>query len=491
MSEEALKFASEEARIEAMNALDETPESLAQLERIKNAVIEAPIDGEESSSSQTTAEPEVTATQTAEEQQKQTQAELAAPPDGGQLAFSIEELQKAGFTYNTFADVIKGLTEKEELIQRQTKFIKEKMDSGQSDAQKRVVELEAAIAQMRQTPAQVQPPLSQGAQTQVDIANTQKLLSDINTGLAELDRIEQESNDAVFDVKYQAEQKRLLKLQAQASSELVTLLSQAQNEAQAVKQSTDAYLSDQKRAAEEERRRKAIEAECADIQSAITDPEFKAEFNLSKPFSQVEFEYQKWKSDVANAYLKRPPQNQQEIAMALSQLQIKNPDLINTCQIMGVAAAPTADMENYLKVCGYLDYQNGWRRDSYGNFVQVKRYDSITGKDVPVVLPDLKTAIRQKRHEEGFYTKEKDLAYQQGAQDFAAAQTKRDPAVTELNSPSTIGQSGSYDANWAMRYLADVDEEEIVNELKNGITTKLDEFNKARGILGISPMVIG
>jgi hypothetical protein len=492
MSDETLKFANEEARIEAMNALDETPDSLVQLERIKNAAIEAPVQGTEDRQQGTEinvalpAEPQPPATQTAPEQQ--TQSEPTAPASIGQLAFSFEDLQKAGFTYTTPADVIKGLQEKEELIQRQKKFIKEKMDTGQGDAQKRISELEAAIAQMQQTSAPAQPLVSQGTQPQIDVAKTQKLLSDINTIQTELDRIKEEDPDKVFDDAYQSKQWELSKLQTQLLSDQQALLLQTQTEALNTRQSTDAYLSDQKRGAEEERRRKAIEAEYADIQSAICDPEFKAEFNLSKPFSQIEAEYQKWKFDVANAYLKRPPQNQQEISMALSQLQIRNSDLINTCQVMGIAAAPTTDMENYLKVCEYLDYQNGWRKDSLGKFDQVKRYDPVTGNNIPVILPDLKTAIRQKRHEEGFYTKEKDQAYQQGAQDFAAAQTKRDPAVAELNSPTTIGQTNNYDTNWAIQYLAEVDEEEIAKELRRGITTKLDEFNKARGILGMKSM---
>jgi hypothetical protein len=498
VAQEVLKFDSEEARQNAMNALGETPADLAELDRIRSAEIISQQDGGGAYAPVNQLAPQTQensgAVDLTEAKAMNAQSENGDSVTPEPLVLSRDEIKAAGFTYKNAADFLNAMTEKENLIKRQQKFISEGLASNSgagnelAAAQKRISELEAMLKPAAQT--QESAPATQQQQPQNTIAEAQNTLNQINAEINELDRIAQEEPYQTIDPEFQTRKMNLLKLQTQAMSNVMGLLTQNANEINNVRTAEAQRVSAQKERELERQREAARASEFAEMDAVGNDPEL-AEFKISKPCVEVERDFLVWRSQIAAVYYGRAAQSPQETAYALNQLQAGNPDLKSKCQMMGVAPEPTADMRTYLSLCEFLDYRDGWRKDpaNPGKWIRHDRFDSAIGQRVPVILPDVKTAIKQKRLEEGYYKEQIDQAYQRGAQSFAQAQTKRDPAVTELNSPSTIGQAGSGSAEWAMQILRADNDDEAMSLYRAGNTAMMDEINKARQILGMPPIV--
>ena len=181
----------------------------------------------------------------------------------------------------------------------------------------------------------------------------------------------------------------------------------------------------------------------------------------------------------------------EEFNFAMEQLAIRNADMLKKCQLAGIPTEPTQDVQTLIAVAGMMDYRDGWRPDPArpGQLKLETRYDAATGQNVPAVLPDLKTAIKMRRLNEGYYKKGIDQAYQRGAQNLAAAMAKRDPTVAELNDPSLIGTSGNATTEWALSVLEADNDAEAMRRYRAGDTSMVDEINKARAALGMKPIV--
>jgi hypothetical protein len=65
---------------------------------------------------------------------------------------------------------------------------------------------------------------------------------------------------------------------------------------------------------------------------------------------------------------------------------------------------------------------------------------------------------------------------------------KRDPAVGELNDPSTMGTSGNASTEWAVQFLTDVDPMDVEVQRQRGNMELLNKVNEARKTLGMAPM---
>jgi len=424
------------------------------------------------------------------------QPTAAQTPAPEVLSLSAKALRDAGFTYNTPEDVVKGLAEKEKYIKELQEQMRERLRAGGDNAasQKRVAELEAEIARMRggasQPPLSASPTQQQAMSGQIahgSPAEVKNILATIKTELESLDSSEDKYSDDYVD-----RQAKLLKLQAQAlgriadfSVQAVTLAEQREaiNRANAAR-------------AEEDKRNNELRAKTfAEMDSVGADPEL-SEYKLPKPAVELEREYIMWRNDVVSAYYggalyERDPEKKAQLeAAVLHQLEIKNPDLVKKCQAFGIPAEPTQGMKSYLALVDNLAYRDGWRPDpaNPGNFIRMTRYDAATGQEVPVIMADLKTAIKHKRLEEGVYRDQVNQAYQRGAQTFAAAVAKRDPAVGELNSPSTIGSSGNATQEWAAQFLESVDEDEAMRRYRGGDPAMVNDINKARAVFGMGPM---
>ena len=156
---------------------------------------------------------------------------------------------------------------------------------------------------------------------------------------------------------------------------------------------------------------------------------------------------------------------------------------------MGTKAEPSDEVARYIKNVELLDYMDGYRRDPVtGKFKRLKRFDSVTGKEVPIIYGDLKSALQAKRLEDGYYQKKAEGAYQQGAEDVANAAMRRDKGAVTLDSGADQGQTPG-GADWAEKVLIETDPEEAMIEYRKGNTAKFDEIQKARAILKMDPIV--
>ena len=487
VQQDTLTFGSEDERVAAMEALADTQDGLEQLDRIRNAaIVPKPEDGEGGEPAIEQPEPQPQAAAMDVPQATTPTAPAATGPVNTPF---LDALHAAGFTYRTEEEAIKGLKEKDSYIIRlkeQEAYIKEQLRGGNDNAQKRIAELEAELSRAKaaQQPVapvqQSQPPT--GAQSG-SIADTQSTLAGIQAEIAELRKLDP------YDPEYQERRIKLDEMQAQALSNFASAQAATQSEIERQRAAEQAAQEARQQREQEARATQAALATYAEADAAGNDPEL-AEFKLSKPAVEVEREFGGWRLDIASAYYGRRPANQAEFEHAIQQFEERNPDTLQKCKVAGIPTEMTRDMATLNALYDAMDYRDGWHRDALtGQLKRNLRYDPTTGQNVPVILPDLKTAIKMKRLNEGYYKQREDNAYQRGATSFAAAMAKRDPAVGELNDPSTMGTSGNASTEWAVQFLTDVDVDEAMRRFRHGDPSMFNKMNEARGVLSMPPVV--
>lgn len=490
MSDELMKFKSEEERAAALEAFDEEKGTLDELNAIRNATIESGTEPEAGKEEETD---EATPPTKEPEQPSQQQVDPTQQQSQQQYTLRADELPEG---YKTPGEAFKAIKEKEALIQRQQEKIRSMLenpnveaDEKYKEAMEKIATLEQKLSQSSQQAADAGAP--QGGvsiQTKTDIGKAQSELDQINKLLAELDDAAKDDPDAVFTPEYVEKQRNLSRLQAGAITNLSGLLMQAQQEAKAAKETADGFIQKQDQRQKDEQVKIARQNEFREMDELGKAPEFK-DFNVGKSYQDVESEYVKWRNQVATAYFQRPPRDRNEAFQALDQLQTGNKELIQQCQLAGISPTPSPEIQKYIELCELMDYRDGWRKDTSGKMMRLTKYDPTTGENVPLILPDLKTALQQKRLEEGYYTKQADSAFQKGADSLVQATMRRDQGVTELNDPATQGQAGNHDAEWALSILnSEEDDDTVLKEAMAGNTAKLDRINQARTILGMKPI---
>jgi hypothetical protein len=475
---DVLKFKTEEDRTAAMIAVEETAEGLQKLDDIRNAVIEA--DAPVPSGGGVPAEKPLE-TPTPPPAKEQPPAELKT------FTITAADLPEG---FDTPGKVFKSFKEGRDLIERQTHFIKEKLqqsDRSESEqaalarAEKAERELEAA---RKATPAQQAQPAQS---TSADIGTVQAEIKRIEGIQDELEKQLEADADVAYTADYQKKVAALSRAQTKNLTILTSLYTKAQSEIQETRQTaTDGLKKVSDTVASVGRRdeqKAALDAEYKEM-DAIDLPEYK----LSRPSKDVESDYIQWREDVALAYFGRPARDDKERRLALGQLQLKNADIISKCQVAGVKTEPARDVQNYIELCEIMDYRDGWRKDpATGKLEQLLKYDPATGKQVPLRMPSLKAAIQQKRIEDGYYANQADSSFQQGAQSIAAAASRRDRGAVELNAGSDQGQTVESDG-WANRFLIDSDEVAIKKAYNAGDKGPLNDLNKARAKFGMAPI---
>ena len=459
-------FASEEERAMAIEALGDDPTKFDELEAIRNSTIgTAPV---ETTDGQQPLETPATATAPIEPQVKS---------EPKSFTITDKDLPEG---FDTPGKVFKSYVEAQELIKRQTNFIKENLNKpaateAETAATERARKAEEELARIKNaTPGQPQ------STTSADISEVQTEIQRIEAMQDELEKQAEEDPDIAFTGDYQKKIRALSRMQTNRLNALTTLYSNAKAEIQQARSVADDIVSKNKKSQEEEAATTARKA-LYDEMTALDIPELK----LSKKSEDVEADYLQWRRDVSLAYYGRPAASVEEEFKAIEQLQIKNPDTIQKCALIGVKSEPSQDVKRYMQNCEYLDYQMGWRKDpATGKTFRLTKFDPATNKTVPLILPNLKTAIQQKRIEEGFYQKQVDGAFQQGAQSVAAAAQRRDMGAVELNERGDQGQTPA-SAEWALRTIQDIDSETAELERRRGNPTKLNELNRARIALGL------
>jgi len=502
--QEQLTFGSEDERIAAMEMLGDSQDSLAELDRIRNAEIvdkggaDAPV-GQQEAPPQADSVP--VAPPVAPSSSPSSSPAQSSAPTQEMFSLSAKALADAGFTYKSPDDVVKGLIEKEKYIKELQAKERERLHGGDNAAtQKRIAELEAELARARggaQPPQSPGVPQMGGLSGQISAAtNTgevKDILSKINAELADM-VTDSDSEDPYdpYSPEFIKRHANLMRLQTQALERIADLTVQTATSAER-RAAAEREAAEARRA--EELNTQLRSATFAELDNVGKDPEL-AEFKLPRPAVEIENEYIQWRRDVGAAYVggsldAYSPRERAKIEeAALHQLEIKNPDLMKKCQLAGIPVEPTQGVSTYLSLVDNLAYRDGWRPDpaNPGNYIRLTRYDSATRQEVPVLLPDLTSAIKQRRLEAGVYKQQVSDAYQRGAQSFAAAQAKRDPAVGELNNPSTMGSSGNTEADWATRFMIDFDEEDAKRRFMQGDKAMMEDYNRARAVFGMAPV---
>lgn len=473
-----LRFADEGARQTAIAELGDDPKNLDKLNEIR----EADIGVEEKSP-------------VSEGGKEAVGEEQKIVGDGKPVEDAVrKEIEVKNFTitskdlpvgYDTPEKLFKSFKEKQDLIDRQTRYIKENLNRiPTSDAEKNALEraekAEGELARLRQSTTQ-----QVTAGTTGDIAAIQAEINRVDVMLTEMDKEAEKDADVAWTADYQKKYRELARIQTKNMNALAGLYVKAQHEIVQAKSATGEILENAKKSEQQRYVEAELDKQFTALDTIGNDfPELK----LSRTSSEVEDEFVKWRDDIALAYYGRPARSNEEKFAAMTQLQLKNPDLLAKCQIMGVSTEASKDVECYLQLCDFLNYMDGWRKDPItGKLERVYKYDTETKKHVPLLLPNLKAAIQQKRLEEGYYEKQSDGAFQKGAESLAQASARRDQGAVLLDTSADQGQTPG-GAQWAIRTLTEVDAEEAMKDYRRGDSKKMDDINKARKVMGMDPI---
>ena len=464
-----LTFATEAARAEALEKFDETiPGASEKLEEIRGARI---------------GEPDTTQ-----------QAPVDKPTELKVPEVKTEPTLETDFAgHKSLPDLIKSHRELEETLGRQGNKIRELLDKQphvDNTVLQRAEKAERELAELKKIGAPLGDTTTDITKLKSDVKRTTEAGARIQSLIDELDQLADKDPESVLDSGYQKKMRELQRLQHQNSlelskgiSDLTELYNQASGEITRTKRTVEEFSDSQTKEKESTKASDAM-AQLYKSMDELDDKEYK----LPKPAKELEGEYIKWARDVALAYYDRPASDWKEINIALEQLQVKNPDLMQKCQLLGTKTEPTEGLKVYLKHVELLNFMDGYRKDpATGRQTRLMKYDPITRQQVPILQPDIKTALRQKRLEEGYYDKQADGAYQRGAEAVANVALRRDQGAITLDGGADQGQMPQ-DHNWAAKVLNEFDDELAMIEYRHGNTTKVDEFNKARKLAGLEPV---
>ncbi|MFA5166800.1 MAG: hypothetical protein WC449_05945 [Candidatus Paceibacterota bacterium] len=455
-----MNFPNEEARQKAFNDLGDDPSKIEQLNEIREAKIVP-------ESSDTTQNQDTHEEDTAKSTPTET-PDNAAPDYAG---------------HKSVDDLVKSHKELEATFARQGNKLREVLEQAASNPKvdQSVVE-RAERLQRELDDLKKQGPAS--TETTADIKTVQSDMQGIQAKLDELDRKAEADPDEALSPEFQKEYRSLTRKLTNKVSDLTNFLVQAKAEIEGTKKSVTEYSTSQKKTKEAEDFDKLNNA-LYESMDKLDDPEYK----LPKPVRELEGEYIGWTRKVALAYYDRPAANLKEEKVALEQLQLKNPELMSKCQMMGINTDPGEAVNKYIKQCELLDYMDGYRKDPVtGKLKRLMHYDPISKTEVPIVCRDINDALAKKRLEEGYYTKKADGEYQKGAEDLANVAMRRDKGAVTLDGGQDQGQTPN-GVDWAVKMLAETDEEKAMIEHRRGNNAKFDEIQKARSILGMDPIV--
>jgi len=475
--QETMTFESEEARAEALDALDDKPENLDQLQKIRDAEIKAPSEEESSEEESTTEE---TKTEEAAEEKPASQEEVKETP---KEPFTVkpEDLPEG---IKTPGELAKSWKEAQDLIKRQGERI-------QKD-QERMAELSASTqrADFAETELKtVQKEVgAEQKKAEEDKEVPESQLSKIMALQEELTKIEDP-----FDERAIAINKELIPLQNKEIMRTNMIVNKANDEMQSLRQTVTDYQSRQDESSLAEKNKVELRKQLEEMDEFAKMDEYKDEYGMSIPAAEADQKYIDWRNQVAIQYYGTLPndsteEGREQLNYAMYMLKQRSPDLIKKLQEAQVPIEPTKDLESYLKLCELLDERDCIRYDPVTRKrVQLTRFNPKTGKHEAVSFPTLKATIEHKRVESGYY-KQKELdANKKGAKSMADAITKRDTKELENDTGSVAGVEMTAEA--AMKTLADFDMDTAYKKYyQTGDTKVFDEYNNARLKMGMPKM---
>jgi hypothetical protein len=499
MSDEELKFATEAEKAKAIQEFDESKGSESDLESIMNAKIE-PVSEKTEAADIPPQSPEPKKEDAVAEEKTEPEkkpATVTPSPENDPEAWA----KSKGF--DSFAAAKKAWDEKEDLVQRQTRFIKEKIESRTTPAD----QYSALVNRTQQLEAELSA-LKGGATTETKQEKIEKqenkiaiLKQSLSTNLQKRKSLADELRaDPTIAVDGEFLTRRL-DVEAEADN-LNLQLADEMNNLQTMFDSTSKQMKDvttqQQLAIQQDQNRRLYDQEMDEIDGFASNPKY-SEFAFSdgKDSRSVEADYVKWANAVASAVFASPVNmlnNQQEkaaVAHALDLVKNNDPEAVNACRVAGVSFEPDQNVRKYLDICDLLNHRDGKKLNPMtGQMEQQYRMvrDPVTNqfrKD-PVRLLSLEDAYQHRCAIDGTYQQRIKDAYVKGSKAMAAAAQKRAAAPVELD--NATGASAA-DAGLAlspadaMKVLETIDETEAMRKAMAGDRTLLDKYEKALSVL--------
>lgn len=487
-----LEFPTEDARFEAINSLDDhDPANVSKIDDLMKAPIKAKSEAADQTS-QKTADPAPT------EPEAKVEEKTAPVDDKDEPIFTLKrsELPQG---YDTPGKAFKSLNEGQALIERQQKFIKEKLAGGDQNIQaalKRAEQAEAALAEAKaryEKPAQAETKsegLSPLPQSKLPKIN------EIRSKLKELSKDPIANEDQILDFRGQLDD--LMTSEIERNQQLYDRAAQRAEAAEKKAMETASQVSgwvNKSQMTESQRvQQDALKKEFGDIDGFASDQKY-SEFKLSKPSGEVEREYITWAQEVTSLYYGAPVNIETQDGMkamrhALAMLERGAPDITEKCRVSGVPQQPSEDVKKYLEICQLLDYRDGYRIDPVsGKKEIIQRYHAPTGKYVPDTFPSLSAAYEDRKIRDGVYEKRIREAYSKGGAAMVEAIAKRDSGAAEMGNAQGASKK---DAGIAMskedaaKIVNSIDETAALRQQRAGDPSLMNKLNEAFKVLGIA-----
>jgi hypothetical protein len=496
-SQDTLVFESEEARQAAMDALDESPENEVKLDEI----MKAPIKGKDDAAANNPADPTPVAEPVTPTPEPATpvQPTPAANPDEV-ITIKRGELPQG---FDSFGKFAKSYTEAQALVERQQKFIQEKLSGSSGDqtlaeALQRAQRAEAELASVRQkTERPAQQETREHRLTDIPQSFGPKI-KETRQKLIELSSDPIANEDQIFKLRLDLDDYMI-----QENDRNALLIERAQQRAEAAERKaidaeskTTGYLETTRKTEEQKRAEETLANEYKEMDGFSSSY---SEFKLSRPSREIESEYASWGKKVAELFYGGPvdiqtPNGQAAMKQALSMLERGAPSIVEKCTVAGIATQPPEDVKKYLEMCDLLDYRDGYRvNPNTGQKELVQRFHGPSGKMVPDSFPDLKAAYEDRKIREGYYEKKIKDAFVKGGQQMAQAISQRDSGTVEMDHASGVSRQ---DAGLTMKrseaeqLIDTIDEADAMRRYRAGDPSLLNKLNEAFRALGQPSLTI-
>lgn len=495
---QTLVFESEEAREAAIDALGESPDSEEQLD----AIMSAPIQQKAEADNDNPAKPEGESIsdkiidEIAPEEQ-QVKPDVQKPENQQDEIFQIKRSELPE-NFDSPAKLLKSYSEAQATLERQKKFIKERLggeDENLTAAMKRAEKAEAELAEIRK---KVEVPAKQETKAdnlpeipQSNAGKIKELRQSIQTLSKDPIANEQEILDKRLELDdlWLAENERTSLMIERATKRAEA----AEARAEKAENTATGYVSSQKKTEEQKKAEAALQNEYKDIDTFSNDADY-PEFKMSKSAKDVENNYLQWGADVARLYYGAridisTDDGRRKMFYALDNLKRGGPDIVEKCQIAGVQVKPTDDIQKYLDICDLLDYRDGYRENpTTGKKEVVKRFHAPSNQYIPDAFPSLKAAYENRKVQDGYYADKIRKAYLDGGKSISEAANRASNNAVEMGNSGGVSNADAglkITAQQAADILDSIDEAEALRKKANGDSSDYNKLNEAFQILGI------
>ena len=487
MADSQVTFASEEDKIAALDKIPETPENVAEIQKVMDAQVgDTPPASAAKPEAESQEKPETTVTDPAPETPP---AEKPAEKADGFIQIPLSELPEEYRSFDNAGKFLKKVKNQDETIARQTQFIRENLPKREQVADEGIETLRRENEELRR---KVQTGLDAGktvaAPTQQQAAASQGRLGELIQKRKALLQKFSDVEDQQFNSEFIKEKTALDDMVLDEMTRLNGALEAMGREVQETKKQAGEVIQSRRFEEQRSQEEKVFTEQVKTIQTFTDTHE---EFKLSKPFMEVDKEYREYQAKVASAYWGRLPKDGGEIQQAMEQLQRRSPALLNTLQAAQLPTEPTDDMQRYLATCEVWDAWQGIRkdplkgdfnRDKNGRVVPLTRWDPISKQFVPDAYPTPESAYNDLQVRGGHYTQKVIEAFKQGGKTAAEARSRRDGGVVEMDNSS--GGKPRASADQALVEIEKIDEVQAKRQAMDGDPTMLKRYNDLALIVG-------